>query len=90
MGQWYSSTTRKKKSRGTLIVRCWRSWKCRDQRKEHKSGLLTMALPSLIGPSTIHTEHMGSLDGLWRGAEGCSGAKQKYADLWSNSFGNYS
>ena len=39
----------------------------------------TMTLASLIGPSTIHTDKMGTIDGLWRGrrrmhlseAEGC-------------------
>ena len=39
----------------------------------------TMALSELVGPSTIHAESIGILDGLWRGEEGCIGPEQKDA-----------
>ena len=42
----------------------------------------TMALSELVGPSTIRTDRMGILDGLWRGEEGCIGPKEKDADWW--------
>ena len=52
-------------------------------RKElQKEMRRVMALSGSIGPSTVHTDNLGMLDGLWRGREGCSGPKQKDADLW--------
>ena len=41
-----------------------------------------MAFSGLNDPSTIHTDSMGILDGMWRGEEGFTGPKQKDADLW--------
>ena len=42
----------------------------------------TMALSELVGPSTVHTDNMGIMDGLWRGEEGCVGPKTIRCDLW--------
>ena len=33
----------------------------------------TRALSGLLGPSTIHTDSVDNLDGLWRGGERCIG-----------------
>ena len=41
-----------------------------------------MALASLIGPSTIHTDSMGIIDELCTGKKDKQKAKQKDADLW--------
>ena len=80
-----NSTTTMKKSRGMQpMVQCLRRRKCRERSKEQSYGHLPIALASLIGPSTILTDEMGILDGLWRGEEGCLGPKQKDADLWKN------
>ena len=47
----------------------------------------TMSLAGLIdGPSTIHMDNVGINDGMWRGEEGCCGAKQKDADLSRNNW----
>ena len=44
--------------------------------KSALSWALTMAVASLIGPSTIHTENLGNVDGSWRREEACTGSKQ--------------
>ena len=51
-----------------------------------ESGIwpFTTAVAELVGPSVIHTDKMGILDGLWRSDEGCFGPEHKDADLWEN------
>ena len=44
-------------------------------------------LPGRVGPSTIPSDSMSILDGLWRGEEGCIGPTQKDADLWIQNLG---
>ena len=50
-------------------------------RAENDQKSRVMALASLTGPSTIHTENRSIIDGLWKGKKGCIGPKQKDADL---------
>ena len=44
-----------------------------------------MAVASLIGPSSIHTDNIGLVDGLRRGEQGCCGPTQEDADLRINN-----
>ena len=48
---------------------------------ENEVWAFAMALSGLVGASTIHTDGMVTLDGLWRREEGCIGPTQKFADL---------
>ena len=49
--------------------------------KRTEPWAFTMALAGLIGPSTIHTDTMGIVDGWWREEEGCIVSKLKDAAL---------
>ena len=55
------------------MVRCWRSWTCRERSKERSYGLSPWL--GLIGPTTVHADNMGIIDGLWVGEEGFIGLK---------------
>ena len=39
-------------------------------------------LRKAIGPTTVHIEHNGIIDGLWRCEMRCIGSRAKDADLW--------
>ena len=58
------------------MARCWRGCKCRGRAKRAELWTCTMAVASLIGPSSIHTDNIGLVDGLRRGEQGV---------LWTNA-----
>ena len=36
----------------------------------------------LLGPTKVHVDNKGIIDGLWRGESKCNNPKAKSADLW--------
>ena len=78
-GRWRRSiTTRRWGMYGTLDA------ELKVQRTIKRAELTAFwcLLRKAIGPTVVHVDNKGIIDGLWRGELRCMGTKAKDADLW--------